>query len=169
MKSIYVKSELAVKELEGRSRTLSLRQRQLLITVDGMRTSDELARLFVNMNATQMLNDLEKLGYLTDKNKPARIEQHVQNSHSDTHVILSDEHLAFIKKFLMDTLESHVGAILSRDLINKIKNVSVNTELKPCISRWHMAIRDSKCGRTVADALIDKLHHIMANPSSIIT
>jgi hypothetical protein len=170
MEKIYLKSRKAIKEFEEGNRTLSLRHRQLLLLMDGTRTSADLTKLFSNIDASQMLHDLEKLGYLVDKNSTANEKNSSsQNDNSEKDVLdtISSDHVAFIKSFLITELELQMGLIMSRDLIAKIQKVTDSAELKPCIARWHMAIRDSKNGRTVSDELMGKLHHIIANPPRV--
>ena len=53
---------------------------------------------------------------------------------------------------------------MSREIEQKIALVQSADDLKACIARWHMAIRDSRNGRTVADKLMERLAHLMANP-----
>jgi hypothetical protein len=170
---IYQKSPKAVKEFQDGIRTLSLRHRQLLLMVDGTRTSADLAKVFSTIDAEQMLSDLEKLGYLVDKNSTAMnkgsTDSHANAQDTDKDVLdtITSEHVAFIKTFMINELEIQMGPIMGRDLISKIQKVTDNLELKPCIARWHMAIRDSKNGRTVSDELMGKLHHIIANPPRV--
>lgn len=174
MEKIYLKSPKAIIEFEEGNRTLSLRHRQLLLMIDGTRTTAELTKLFSNIDASQMLHDLEKLGYLVDKNstvneKSSTAKNNDSNQDSEKELLdtISSDHVAFIKSFLITELEIQVGAMMSRDLISKIQKVTDSAELKPCIARWHMAIRDSKNGRTISDELMGKLHHIIANPPRV--
>jgi hypothetical protein len=138
--------------------------------IDGTRTTEELTKLFRNIDASQILSDLEKLGYLVDKNSTVSDKVSTvipQSAEKDVLDAISSDHVAFIKGFLISELEINVGAMMSRDLISKIQKVTDSAELKPCIARWHMAIRDSKNGRTVSDELMGKLHHIIANPPRV--
>jgi len=170
MEKIYIKLPKAIKEFEKGNRTLSLRHRQLLLMLDGTRTTEELTKLFRNIDASQILSDLEKLGYLVDKNSTVSDKVSTvipQSAEKDVLDAISSDHVAFIKGFLISELEINVGAMMSRDLISKIQKVTDSAELKPCIARWHMAIRDSKNGRTVSDELMGKLHHIIANPPRV--
>ena len=51
MEKIYIKLPKAIKEFEKGNRTLSLRHRQLLLMIDGTRTTEELTKLFRNIEA----------------------------------------------------------------------------------------------------------------------
>lgn len=53
---------------------------------------------------------------------------------------------------------------MSRNIEQKIAMVQNTNELKSATPRWHMSNRDSRNGRAVADKLIERLAHLMANP-----
>ena len=170
MEKVYLKSQKAIKEFEAGNRTLSLRHRQLLIMIDGVRTTSALIKLFNMIDASQMLHDLERLGYLIDKNasaRPGSFFESEQSENKDVLENLSQTHLKFVKSFLINELQNHVG-ILGRDLVNKIDFVQSSQELKPYISRWHMAIRESRVGRVASDKLMERLCHLIANPPSML-
>lgn len=161
MDTVYVKSERAVKEFEQGNRTLSLKHRQLLIMVNGRRTNSQIAQAFNSEQAIQMLADLEKLGYLINANLVKQAIKHKATQVKS--VELSRDHLVFIKTFLAEEAQLQLG-IMSRDIEQRVASVQNADELKSCVSRWHMAIRDSRNGRTVADKLMERLAHLMANP-----
>ncbi|MDZ4142234.1 MAG: hypothetical protein U1C48_09540 [Methylotenera sp.] len=164
MNKVYVKTVKAVNEFEQGNRTLSLKHRQILMMVDGKRTNSELANFFSSRNAIQMLLDLEKLGFLMSSD--AAKNQPVNNQSNPTKPIedsLSLEHLTFIKTFLVEEARMQLG-LMSREIEKKIVEVQNSDDLKTCIARWHMAIRDSRNGRTVSDKLMERLTHLLANP-----
>jgi hypothetical protein len=163
--TVYVKSSKAKQEFQQGNRTLSLKHRQLLIMVNGKRSSSQIASIFNSDSALQMLVDLEKLGYLLsaqDTNKQAD-EPTTGTKASDT---FSREHLVFIKTFLIEEAQLQLG-LMSREIEQKVALVQNAEDLKSCIARWHMAIRDSRNGRTVADRLMERLAHLMANPPQV--
>jgi hypothetical protein len=164
MNKVYVKTVKAVNEFEQGNRTLSLKHRQILMMVDGKRTNSELANFFSSRNALQMLLDLEKLGFLMSadvaKNQPVNNQSNPTKPTEDS---LSIEHLTFIKTFLVEEAQMQLG-LMSREIEKKIVEVQNSDDLKTCIARWHMAIRDSRNGRTVSDKLMERLTHLLANP-----
>lgn len=165
MNIVYVKSEKAVKEFEQGNRSLSLRHRQLLIMVDGRRSDGDLAKSFGTSDVIQMLMDLEKLGYLLNSNAANKPISSAKNS-NESKVLeqsLSQEHLVFIKTFMAQEAQLQLG-LMSRGIEGKIAAVQDAESLKSCIAQWHMAIRDSRNGRTVADKLMERLAHLLANP-----
>jgi len=170
MNKVYVKTVKAVNEFEQGNRTLSLKHRQILMMVDGKRTNSELANFFSSRNAIQMLLDLEKLGFLMSsdaaKNQPVNNQSDPNNQSNQTKPTedsLSLEHLTFIKTFLVEEARMQLG-LMSREIEKKIVEVQNSDDLKTCIARWHMAIRDSRNGRTVSDKLMERLTHLLANP-----
>ena len=166
MNTVYIKSGKAKKEFELGTRTLSLKHRQLLIMVDGRRSNHDLVKVFGSVAVFQMLADLEKLGFLINPESASNKEP---NTHLKAHLndsALSDEHLIFIKTFLIEEAQLQLG-LMSREIEQKIALVQNAEDLKSCIARWHMAIRDSRNGRTVADKLMERLAHLMANPPQV--
>lgn len=161
MNTVYVKSDRAMKEFEQGNRTLSLKHRQLLIMVNGKRTKSQIAQIFNSEHTIQMLTDLEKLGYLipTGANQKLEFNKKHFNALDDN---FSSEHLVFIKTFLIEEAQLQLG-LMSREIEQKIALVQNAEDLKPCIARWHMAIRDLRNGRTVSDKLMERLAHLMAN------
>ncbi len=164
MDTIYVKSDRAIKEFEQGNRSLSLKHRQLLIMVNGRRTNSQIAQAVNSEQAIQMLADLERLGYLMNASLANQATKHksVQATQLKS-VELSSDHLEIIKDFLVEEAQLQLG-LMSRDIEQKIALVNNADDLKSCIARWHMAIRDSRNGRTVADKLMERLAHLMANP-----
>lgn len=167
MNTVYVKSEKAVKEFEVGNRSLSLKHRQLLIMVNGRRTGSDISRMFNSESAVQMLIDLEKLGYLIPAgSEKIIIEREVKTGTIEP--VITQEHLVFIKTFLIEEARLQLG-LMSREVEKKISAVENPSDLKSCIARWHMAIRDSRNGHTIADRLMGRLAHLMANPLQALT
>ncbi|HSI24351.1 MAG TPA: hypothetical protein VK952_01900 [Methylotenera sp.] len=164
MDTIYIKSALAIKEFEQGNRSLSLKHRQLLIMVNGRRSDSQIAQAVNSEQAIQMLADLERLGYLTNANFAKQVTKQKEAQATQLKSVeLSSDHLEIIKDFLVEEAQLQLG-LMSRDIEQKIALVNHADDLKSCIARWHMAIRDSRNGRTVADKLMERLAHLMANP-----
>lgn len=60
--------------------------------------------------------------------------------------VLNENSILQIKTHLLETSEQHLG-LFSRDLVDQIKRASSAESLRTCISRWHMAMQESKTGR----------------------
>lgn len=161
MERIYVKSSKAVNELNG-NRTLSLKQRQLLIMVDGYRPQSYIARLFKQLDAERELNNLEKLGFIVEKNTFHNMAQK-QPDQQDVVDRLSTEHLANIKNFLISSLNKQIGAA-GKVLAQEIANCHHNDALKLLIAQWRLTLRNVKHSKIQTDDLIGELNHYLANP-----
>lgn len=165
MDKIYVKSNAALVEFQQGNRSLSLRHRQLLIMVDGKRTDSEIAKIFNSNQAIAMLVDLEKLGFINSGKVSNQSVFNVHQAVPDS-TPLSQEHIIYIKTFLSEEAQLQLG-LMSRDIEQRIALVNNAENLKSCVARWHMAIRESRNGRTVADKLMERLAHLMANPPQV--
>lgn len=162
---VYKKSDKAMAEFNDGNRSLSLRHRQLLIMVDGRRSNRDLAKTFGSDDVLLMLSDLEKLGFLINPYNTSSLsasQANVSMQVAKPDDALSQQHIVFIKTFLTQEAQLQLG-LMSREIEQKIALVKNSEDLKSCIARWHMAIRDSKNGRTVADKLMERLAHLMAN------
>lgn len=166
MDIVYVKSDRAVKEFEQGNRSLSLKHRQLLIMVNGRRTNSQIAQAVNSEQAIQMLADLEKLGFLINPETVSDSELKSDIKTYSAESSLSQQHLVFIKTFLIEEAQLQLG-LMSRSVEQKVDLVQNADDLKSCIAHWHMAIRDSRNGRTVADKLMERLAHLMANPPQL--
>jgi len=161
MDKVYIKSEKAMKELKG-DRTLSLKQRQLVIMANGRRPLSYFTNLFTKIDVKKELADLEKLGFIVDKSSPATPAQKLDNT-QDLFEALSPQHLSNIKYFLIMSLNKEVG-IMGSQLAKSIEQLTYGEALKPFLSQWHTAIRDAKSGRKRADELVGQLNQLLANP-----
>lgn len=163
MSKILKKSEKGHKEFEQGVRTLGLKYRQLLVMVNGQRSTSDLIELLDQAETLQMLQELEKMGYVEDVHT-AHALTGKKSAHDDNLEDITGENIEHVKEFLTDELVKHTGAFLNRDLIERIRLVQRGADLKPCISRWHMAMREARCGNEVADQLMEDLHYLIANP-----
>lgn len=171
MIKIYKKSEKAIKEFKSETRSLNLRQRKLYVMIDGKRTSTEIANILNASNVLDMIIGLEKQGFIVDVNQPnqiaalsvASVNFNKADVYADEDEGLEAEHLAFIKTYLIEQTQMHLG-LMGRELEQWITSVNSASELKSFISRWHMAIRESKNGRATADELMQVVYHHIKNP-----
>ncbi len=70
-----------------------------------------------------------------------------------------------IKRIIIETGGEHLG-IFSRELLDKTERAQDATQLRACISQWHMAMQESRSGREKCIPLLNEvnelLHHGMA-------
>lgn len=165
---VYQKSYSGMQEISGNQRALNLRQRQVLIMIDGKRTQDDLEKHLNHLDVAEIVADLKKLGYIHDPTapavKPETINtvapvaiQPVQDAATDT------EQTAVMKEILLSSAREYLG-IMGQSMTQKIEAAQNLEQVKACISQWHMAIRESKLGKPAAGVLMEQVQQILANP-----
>jgi hypothetical protein len=153
---IYKKTNYGQKEISHPRRSIGLKERQLLIMVDGKRTAEDLSKYISLSNVEETLAQLAKLGFVM----PAHLQEPIQtNGYTTTTSLslnLSPDQINAVKELLIKSTDAHLG-ILGRSLRIKIEDTSNDEEMKVSISQWHMAIRESKTGRNIAHVLMDEV------------
>lgn len=165
---VYQKSYSGMQEISGNQRALNLRQRQVLIMIDGKRSQDDLEKHLNHLDVAEIVADLKKLGYINDPTAPAVkpetintvapvAVQPVQDSATDA------GQTAVMKEILLSSAREYLG-IMGQSMTQKIEAAQSLEQVKACISQWHMAIRESKLGKPVAGVLMEQVQQILANP-----
>jgi hypothetical protein len=185
---VYEKSFSGQQELNNSQRALNARQRQVLIMIDGKRTQDDLARYLQNLDVAEIIADLERQGYIHTPGqrnpvaKSAVIETAAPAEHPsvakpsvpitpastpsmELAVSVDDRPLdsgtlAAVKVILSISAKEHLG-LMGRAMVEKIEKIQDRTALLAVISQWHMAIRESKSGRTTASVLIEEVNQLI--------
>jgi hypothetical protein len=180
---VYEKSFSGQQELNNSQRALNARQRQVLIMIDGKRTQDDLARYLQNLDVAEIIADLERQGYIHTPGqrnpvaKNAFIESaapvakpsvaitpastpSMELAVSDDDRPLDSGTLAAVKVILSISAKEHLG-LMGRAMVEKIEKIQDRTALLAVISQWHMAIRESKSGRTTASVLIEEVNQLI--------
>lgn len=151
---VYEKTASGIDEITGNQRRLNPRQRQVLILIDGKRTLDEIAQCLPRLPVTDIMEELASQDFIQDPARP-RTTAHRIEAASNTPEI-SAEQLAETKSILISSTTEYLG-LMGRTMAEQISTASSYEQLKACISRWHMAIRESKGGRMIADELMSKV------------
>ena len=153
---IYKKTNYGQEEISHPRRSIGLKERQLLIMVDGKRTAEDLSKYISLSNVEETLAQLAKLGFFM----PAYLQEPIQtNGYTTTASLslnLSPDQINAVKELLIKSTDAHLG-ILGRSLRRKIEDTSNDEEMKVSISQWHMAIRESKTGRDISHVLMDEV------------
>lgn len=182
---VYEKSFSGQQELNNSQRSLNARQRQVLIMIDGKRTQNDLERYLQNFDVAEIIADLERQGYIHTLGKAkagsaaATIAPNlipttaspVQSPQAQPATPPSAEtaddqpldagKLAAVKVIMSISAKEHLG-LVGRPMIEKIEKIADRAQLKAVISQWHMAIRESKSGRTTANVLIEEVNQLLA-------
>jgi hypothetical protein len=153
---IYKKTSYGQEEVANPRRSIGLKERQLLIMVDGKRSAEDLGKFISLENIKDALEFLAKLGFIM----PAHIQEPSKtNGYTTTNsqtLNLSANQINSIKEHLLKSTDEHLG-ILGRSLRRKIEIASSDEDMKVSISQWHMAMRESKSGRDIAHVLMDEV------------
>ena len=166
--AIYEKTLSGQREIQGTQRLLSLRQRQVLIMVDGRRSANELEVALNNPQVIAMLAELEHAGYVvrTDRTDrrvdtpPIAVQSSAAKEHP-TETMLTEYQMQAVRTILQDSTDEYLG-IMGKALRQQIASAQGSDGLRACISEWHMALRESKSGRDSAHQLMEEVQAILA-------
>lgn len=167
---VYEKSSLGFNEFTTDKRTLGVRERQVLLLVNGVRNLDDLEKFFKKDLLIDTIKKLESEGYIQ---RPIGEQKLDQPPHTNTiHTTLSyletpntaepmcPAKLAAVKTILIDAADDYLG-IMGRSIKAKIETCNNEESLRQSISGWHMAMRESKLGRESASFLMEQIHQTL--------
>ena len=161
--TVFTKTEIAIEEIKGNTRRLGARDRQVLVMVDGKRTQESLENFFVHYDVKDILSKLTNSLFIeTIERQHQRLNQNKATNDqaftqlSQQYIFLDAQVLRPIQSLLIETTRQHLG-ILGKDLIAKIENIKEYDELMSFMSKWHMAMRESKTGRYEVSELMLKI------------
>lgn len=167
---VYEKSTLGFMEFTTEKRTLGVRERQVLLLVNGTRNLDDLEKFFKKGLLLDTLKKLETEGYIQ---RPAGQNNQQQASYSATPTTarpisetpqntapICPAKLAAVKSILITATDDYLG-IMGRNIKVRIESCTQEDDLKQCISSWHMAMRESKLGRESASFLMEQIHQTL--------
>jgi hypothetical protein len=157
---VYEKTTSGIDEITGDRRRLNPKQRQVLILIDGKRTLNEITQSLPRLTIAEIVEELTAQGFIQDPIRPKTIPQLTDAAPSAPEV--SAEQLAKTKSILISSTTEYLG-LMGRTMAEQISRASSYEQLKACISRWHMAIRESKGGRMLADELMSKVQTTLSS------
>jgi hypothetical protein len=157
---VYEKTASGIDEITGDRRRLNPKQRQVLILIDGKRTLNEITQSLPRLTIAEIVEELTAQGFIQDPIRPKTIPQLTDAAPSAPEV--SAEQLAKTKSILISSTTEYLG-LMGRTMAEQISRASSYEQLKACISRWHMAIRESKGGRMLADELMSKVQTALSS------
>jgi hypothetical protein len=162
---IYQKSALGMHEIFSSDRSLTTRERQVLVLIDGKRSTEELEGFFERKQLREILAKLEQLGFTEplDGQAPAtQTPTHATHYIAESSIELSPEQINAIKQILINGADDYLG-IMGRALKEKVQTTTDFKKLRNFISLWHMALRESKLGRESAGVLMQQINQIIEN------
>lgn len=160
---IYQKSALGMHEIFSSDRSLTTRERQVLVLIDGKRSTEELEGFFDRKHLREILAKLEQLGFTEPLDGEAPVAQastHATHYIAESSVELSPEQMDAIKQILMNGADDYLG-IMGRSLKEKVQTTTEFKKLRNFISLWHMAMRESKLGRESAGFMMQQINQII--------
>lgn len=169
---VYEKSALGFSEFTTDKRTLGVRERQVLLLVNGVRKLDDLEKFFKKDLLVDTIRKLESAGYIQlpvgkQKQQPPEVANtfHTSLSFPEPHKKQAAEaicpaKLASVKSILIEAADDYLG-IMGRGIKAKIESCDNEEYLRQSISSWHMAMRESKLGRESASFLMEQIHQIL--------
>lgn len=166
---VYEKSALGYNEFTNNRRTLNVRERQVLLLVNGVRNMEDLEKFFKKELLTETIIKLELEGFIypTGGQTSPSVEQtsNIFSRFFDTQTELppiNPAKIVAVKSILLEATDDYLG-LMGRNLKEKIEKCDTEVDLRNCISKWHMAMRESKLGRESADFLMEQIHQTLEN------
>lgn len=173
---ILYKTAKATDELKSEKRSLSMLQRRALLLADGTRDSDEIRASLNRPDSAELLYLLIRQGYLSedaDKRstlpnaghaqtpaaKPAPAPAPVTALPAPAPAVeqaarpLAPEIRQRIEAIIRHSSENHLG-LFARGILDELVAADSDARLRGCISRWHVALIESRGGRDVAAELL---------------
>jgi hypothetical protein len=170
---VYEKSALGFNEFTSDKRTLGVRERQVLLLVNGVRKLDDLEKFFKKDLLVDTIRKLESAGYIQlpvaeqKKHQPTEAANSLHTTLSILEPQNKDEaepicpvKLASVKTILIEAADDYLG-IMGRSIKARIETSDNEEHLRQSISSWHMAMRESKLGRESASFLMEQIHQIL--------
>jgi hypothetical protein len=164
---VYEKSARGFSEFITEKRSLHVRERQVLLLVNGIRNLDELEKFFKKELLTEAIQKLELGGYI-QQSRGTYIEKNPSATTlsffnvGETNTPINRANIAAIKAILAESTDDYLG-IMGRSLKDRIETCSSEIDLRNCISSWHMAMRESKLGRESASFLMEQINRTLDN------
>lgn len=164
---VYEKSTLGANEFTNEKRTLHFKERQVLLLINGKRTIEDLTQFFKKELLIETIQKLEQGGYIQQPlNHQANHELITPRAtffHENTNaLVIHPAKISLIKTILMEATDDYLG-LVGRNLKERIKECNNEDDLKSCIPKWHMAMRESKLGRESASYLMEQIYQIVEN------
>ena len=170
---VYEKSALGFNEFTTDKRTLGVRERQVLLLVNGVRNLDDLEKFFKKDLLVDTIRKLESEGYIQlpigeqKQQRPPEVANTLHTTLSflepqkqDATEPICPVKLASVKTILVEAADDYLG-IMGRSIKARIETCDNEENLRQSISSWHMAMRESKLGRESASFLMEQIHQIL--------
>jgi hypothetical protein len=164
--TVFFKTAKGHQELNQRRGDLPLRDRRVLMLVNGERNLEEIGRLAAVARVddySDILENLTKQGYVEYSGAPkttnAELARHPQPGSTGEPAPELNE----IQKFMLTTLQAFTNRIRVAGLTMEIANAQSAEELRAYLEPWYDAISESPEGIFRADGLRAKLLEMLVS------
>lgn len=179
---VYEKSARGYTEFTNNKRTLNVRERQVLLLVNGIRNLEDLEKFFKKDHLMETLEKLETGGFIqrADQAIKSDVSSNVNAANPTPSTDLSVASLTTMSFFQTENMNTTVNAatieavktilveatddylgLMGRGIKARVSACDNESELRNCISSWHMAMRESKLGRESTSFLLQQIHHAL--------
>lgn len=166
--TVFSKTAKGREEVIRRIAGLNVRERSVLIMLDGIKRLDRLLTAMPEEELGRIVDRLAKQNLI----QVSSVEEQVPEAICDTTIAayreqeaaLSTVKSAFledpdklreVKDFMTSTAHTYLG-LLSADLIHRIERAKDAPQLMAVVGQWYIALRDSKHGHRFASGFMEK-------------
>jgi len=157
---IFHKTTKGQTEIDSRSRNLSMKDRRVLILVNGANDCTELKRLSLCDNIGEVLKTLIDGGFIDGGTSTTTAIAAQDYSDQESPQESTDVEAA---EFMCNTLLTFANRVRVGKLIEEIKAADVPDGLKDLIKPWYMAISETPGGMYQADDLRKEVLKMLDN------
>ena len=142
--AIFRKTPKGQAEIQTKTDALSMKERRVLILVNGQNSAAELKQLSLCENIVDILENLVSLGFIENLSSGAETQAAPKKSAVDE--IEAGE-------FMCNTLLTFANRVRVADLLQKINAAEDTETLKELVKPWYMALSETPGGMYQADDL----------------
>jgi hypothetical protein len=166
--TVFSKTAKGREEVIRRVAGLNVRERSVLIMLDGIKRldrlltampEDELGRIVDHLAKKELIQVSaveEQIPEAVCDSTIAAFQQQEAAANAIKPAFLEDpERLREVKDFMTSTAHTYLG-LLSADLIHRIERAKDAPQLMAVVGQWYIALRDSKHGHRFASGFMEK-------------
>lgn len=173
--TVFAKTAKGREEIIRRAAGLNVRERSVLIMLDGMKRLDRLLHAMPKEELGRIVDQLAKQELIevtaVEEQTPDLEAHSTHSAHSALNTVVettpepANVRTAFlcdpsklreVKYFMTSTAQTYLG-LLSADLIHRIERASDAPQLMAVVGQWYLALRDSKYGHRFASAYMENV------------
>jgi hypothetical protein len=155
---VFCKTEKGKAELELRQAGLNIRQRSVLIMLDGRKRLRDIETLLPAQVLQDIMAVLMERELIAPANKNGS-QSALRPVGSTVAAIAPREasvNLIKTKQLLIQAAETYLG-LLAADVVRRVERASDEAELQSVLGHWNMAMHESKLGRQVARVKLEEI------------